>query len=440
VRSDRQSEPVTPDANSKRTTALSSAETDRPRNLHHPGLTGGRHHLQRGSECQPELSRQSLAGAWAPDYLYNCVSHPLWYRIGRAVYREGSGFADPRVQRLPRTWVLYCLAPEAARLCWRQGSDAVNTSEIRWGAGFQLPQFRTAIIDLPCGLAAVGLARQRRRSGACDPAARKELPRASMETRHFQIDRLKVEVHPDKESAGRAAAQAAGEHLSQLGSAHDRIGVVFATGASQLAMLRALISARNIPWDQIHGFHMDEYVGIDENHPASFRHYLRENLTSRVHMRAFNEIDGSSPDPGFVCRDYAEKLRSASPQLCLLGIGENGHLAFNDPAEADFHDPADVKIVTLDSACRQQQTAEGWFGSIEEVPAKAITVTIPALVRIPRLILSVPGKRKAEIVRRAFHEPISTHCPATILRTHPDATVYLDMDSAAELGDKGKIL
>ena len=150
-------------------------------------------------------------------------------------------------------------------------------------------------------------------------------------------------------------------------------------------------------------------------------------------MREFFEIDGSSPDHDSVCRNYAERLRAAAPRLCLLGVGENGHLAFNEPAEADFHDPADAKIVTLDSTCRQQQTAEGWFASIEKVPAHAITVTIPALFRIPKLILSIPGIRKAQIVPRTLNEPVATHCPATILRTHPDATLYLDPDSAADL-------
>ena len=250
----------------------------------------------------------------------------------------------------------------------------------------------------------------------------------------FQLDRLKVEVHPDSESAGRAAAQAAAGYLRQVGPAQDGVAVIFATGASQLDMLRALVAMPAIPWNSIVGFHLDEYVDLDENHPASFRRYLRENLTSRVCMREFFAIDGSSPDHDAICRDYAERLRAAHPQLCLLGVGENGHLAFNEPAEADFHDPADVKMVTLDATCRRQQTAEGWFRSIEEVPARAITVTIPALFRVPKLILTIPGKRKASIVKRAFTEPISTQCPATILRTHPDATVYLDLNSAAELG------
>lgn len=246
---------------------------------------------------------------------------------------------------------------------------------------------------------------------------------------------MKVEVHPDRKNAGRAAAQAAADYLHQLGSVQAEIGVIFATGASQLDTLRALVSLPGIPWDKIVGFHMDEYVGIDEHHPASFRRYLRENLTTRVKMREFFEINGSTPDHDAVIRDYARRLRAANPQLCLLGIGENGHLAFNDPPEADFNDPVDVKIATLDTECRQQQSAEGWFASIDEVPATAITLTIPTLMRVPRLIASVPGKRKMQIVKRAFTEPISTSCPATILRTHPDATVYLDPDSAAELDE-----
>jgi glucosamine-6-phosphate deaminase len=177
---------------------------------------------------------------------------------------------------------------------------------------------------------------------------------------------------------------------------------------------------------------MDEYIGLDENHRASFRHYLRNELTSRVHMREFTGVNGNA-DPATVCLEYAAKLRAANPQLCLLGIGENGHIAFNEPDQANFKDPIDVKVVTLDAACRQQQLAEGWFDSLDEVPAQAISLTIPTLFRVPKLILSIPGPRKAHIVKRSLTEPISTDCPATILRTHPDATAYLDAESGAEL-------
>jgi len=150
-------------------------------------------------------------------------------------------------------------------------------------------------------------------------------------------------------------------------------------------------------------------------------------------MKEFFEVDGNAPDPEQVCRDYADRLRSFDPQICLLGIGENGHLAFNDPGAADFNDPLDVKVVHLDAVCRQQQTAEGWFNTVEEVPKCAITLTIPTLLRVPRLIVSVPGSRKAKIVRRTMEDAISTTCPATILRAHSEVTVYLDEASAAEL-------
>jgi glucosamine-6-phosphate deaminase len=180
---------------------------------------------------------------------------------------------------------------------------------------------------------------------------------------------------------------------------------------------------------------MDEYIGLSTDHPASFRHYLRDNLTQKVQMMEFFEIDGTASDPEQACRDYEALLRAANPQLCLLGIGENGHLAFNDPGVADFNDPLDVKVAQLDTVCRQQQAAEGWFGSLEEVPQRAMTITIPALFRVPKLIASVPGPRKAAILRRTLEDAISTACPATLLRTHPDATVYLDRESAAEVLD-----
>jgi glucosamine-6-phosphate deaminase len=254
-----------------------------------------------------------------------------------------------------------------------------------------------------------------------------------MDKGHFRVDALRVEVYADAEAAGRAAAHAAAEAMRELVARRGSAAVLFATGASQLDTLAAMVEERDIPWNSIDGFHLDEYLGLPVEHPASFRHYLREKLTRRTQMRSFHEIDGEAADPESVCRRYAEALRQADPRLCLLGVGENGHLAFNDPDEADFHDPEDVKVVELDHACRQQQAAEGWFGTPDEVPDRAITVTIPMILRVPQLIVSVPGKRKAQIIRRTLHEPISPHCPATILRTHPNTTLYLDRDSASEL-------
>lgn len=255
----------------------------------------------------------------------------------------------------------------------------------------------------------------------------------NVQAKNLQVEAIKIEVHPDRKAAGAAAAEAAGRALIELGKTSGAIPVIFATGASQLDTLDALIRIGGLPWDRVCGFHMDEYIGLDVNHPASFRRYLRERLTQKVKMKSFDEIDGSAPDPEKTAREYAERLRAANPQLCLLGIGENGHLAFNDPGVASFTDPLDAKIVELDAACRQQQAAEGWFASVDEVAQRAITLTIPALLRVPRLIVSVPGMRKAKIVRRALSEPISTECPATILRTHPNVTLYLDFESANEL-------
>jgi glucosamine-6-phosphate deaminase len=254
-----------------------------------------------------------------------------------------------------------------------------------------------------------------------------------MELKHREVGNLKLEIHANRKAAGEAAARSVAQALKELEQSRSEIGVIFATGASQLETLHALTSMPDLPWKKVHGFHLDEYAGMDENHPASFRRYLRENLTERVPMRKFNEIDGSSSDSDRVVRDYVQALRAAAPQLCLLGIGENGHLAFNDPPEADFEDPEAMKVVTLDAACRQQQLAEGWFEKLEDVPERALTLTIPTVLKVPRLIVSVPGRRKAQSVRRTLDEAISTACPATILRTHPDVTIYLDEESASEL-------
>jgi glucosamine-6-phosphate deaminase len=254
-----------------------------------------------------------------------------------------------------------------------------------------------------------------------------------MEVKQVEVGTLKLQIYASAKAAGEAAALSTAQTLKQLEETASEIAVIFATGASQLETLHALTSMPDLPWRKVRGFHLDEYIGIDENHPASFRRYLRERLTHRVPMREFFEIDGSTPDPDHVRREYVGELSAADPQLCLLGIGENGHLAFNDPSEADFEDPEAMKVVTLDDACRQQQLSEGWFPSFEEVPHQALTLTIPTILKVPRLIVSVPGRRKAQSVRRTLEDPISTACPATILRTHPDVTLYLDEESASEL-------
>jgi len=253
-------------------------------------------------------------------------------------------------------------------------------------------------------------------------------PKASL-----RVGTLNIKVFGTREEMGAAAAAHAAGSMIALATAKDTLPIIFATGASQLATLAALTATPGLPWNKVVGFHMDEYLGIDDTHPASFQRYLRENLTSKVAMREFHGIMGTPASAEQTCSAYAAMLRSHAPKLCLLGIGENGHLAFNDPAEADFNDPLDIRIVELDDVCRGQQFSEGWFPSLAEVPHRAITLTIPTLFRVPELILSVPGPRKAHIVKRTLEETISTACPATIMRTHPNATVYLDGESAAEL-------
>ena len=256
---------------------------------------------------------------------------------------------------------------------------------------------------------------------------------AVAERRLFSRDKLKVEIYSTREEAAMAAANAAAAELKRLSKEPRPVSVIFATGASQLLTLRALTGIPDLPWRRVEGFHMDEYVGISPEHQASFRRYLKTELTEKVAMYKFHEIDGNASSTDQECSNYAEALLWRNPQLCLVGIGENGHLAFNAPGVANFEDPLDVKVVDLDDDCKRQQVAEGWFDNLDEVPDQAVTLTIPVLLRVPKLIVSVPGLRKAVIVKRTLREAISTACPSTVLRNHPDATLYLDAESSAEL-------
>src|SRR6202167_375226 len=243
------------------------------------------------------------------------------------------------------------------------------------------------------------------------------------EVTRLQVGMLKLEIHPTRKAAGEAAAQAVAQAIRQFGSSGRDVAVIFAAAASQIETLRALTAMPDISWKQVVGFHMDSYADLPEDHPASFLYFLRQHLTQRVAMKEFFGIDGNAPDPELACRDYAEKLLSAKPQLCLAGIGENGHLAFNDPPVADFNDPLDVKIVELDRECRLQQVNEGHFPDIETGPRLALTATIPALLRARTVLAIVPEARKAEPVRAAIMGPVSTACPASYLRTRENVTL-----------------
>ncbi|WP_255460600.1 6-phosphogluconolactonase [Edaphobacter albus] len=238
-----------------------------------------------------------------------------------------------------------------------------------------------------------------------------------------------VESYVDNCILGNADADKTSNEILRLARDRETFGVIFATGASQFETLRHLRKRVDLPWHKIIGFHLDEYVGLTPEHGASFRGYLREALPLSK-MKAFYELDGTSSNPDKTAEQYAARLREVNPSLCLLGIGENGHLTFNDPWEADFNDPKDVRLVNLDDQCREQQYAEGWFDSIADVPLRALTLTVPAIMRVPMLIAGVPGKRKAAIVKKVFDAPITPGCPATILGTHPNATLYLDTESS----------
>jgi len=208
---------------------------------------------------------------------------------------------------------------------------------------------------------------------------------------------------------------------------------MFATGNSQLAFVDALVEhTEGVPWGDVVVFHMDEYVGVGPDHPASFQKWIRERIVEPTGPRAAYYVNGLDP-PDEECERYARLLRLHPLDLCCLGIGENGHLAFNDPPVADFDDPADVKVVELDAACRRQQVDEGHFPDDDAVPRLAITVTIPALLRAQRVLAVVPEARKAEPVRAAVEGPVGTACPASILQRTAHATIYLDPESGALL-------
>jgi glucosamine-6-phosphate deaminase len=249
------------------------------------------------------------------------------------------------------------------------------------------------------------------------------------------VNALTVRVHPDQVALGAAAADDAARVINDAIGARGSASIMFASGNSQLSFLEALTGHTDVDWSRVVGFHLDEYCGLPAEHAASFRRYMRERIIDVVHPRVFHEIRGDARDPEGECDRYAALLREHALDLCCLGIGENGHLAFNDPPVADFDDPRDVKVVELDDACRRQQVGEGHFPSLDAVPGKAITVTIPALLRSGAVLAIVPEARKREPVRRALTGPIETACPASILRTRSNVTLHLDADSAAGIDE-----
>jgi glucosamine-6-phosphate deaminase len=247
-----------------------------------------------------------------------------------------------------------------------------------------------------------------------------------------KIDALPVHIYPTNRELGNAAARQAVRHIRQAVRDRGTANIILATGNSQLTFLAALQRAAKVPWERVRVFHMDEYVGIDPQHPASFSNFLHRNLLDQVKPLAFYPVPGTAVERESACRDYESLLREYPADLCVLGIGENGHLAFNDPPCADFRDPLWVKVVQLAEASRLQQVGEGHFALINDVPTHAITLTIPALMAAGQILAVVPEARKAGAIYQALRKPISADCPASILRQTSNAILFLDVHSAAQ--------
>lgn len=249
--------------------------------------------------------------------------------------------------------------------------------------------------------------------------------------RCFSVDALDVRVFEDGADLAVAAAADAAEAIRAAVRERGVANVIFASGVSQLDFLQHLASLEGVDWSRVTAFHMDEYVGIPADHPESLQKFMRDHVAARLSLRGFHYMQGDVLDAEGEAVRYAHLLRAHRPDVCFFGIGENGHLAFNDPHVADLDDPLDVKVVDLDDVSRMQQVGEGHFPTLDEVPVAAVTATIPALMRSHCAIALAMGLRKAEPVRRALREEVGSDCPASALRRHPDSTLYLDADAAS---------
>jgi glucosamine-6-phosphate deaminase len=248
----------------------------------------------------------------------------------------------------------------------------------------------------------------------------------------FSTDRLEVRVFTDKAAAGAAGAEIAAGIIRNEMERAGRAAVVFASAVSQDPFLAAL-RAQEIDWTRLTAFHMDEYAGMSAGHPASFRRFLRDRLFDHVPVAAFHQLDGEAADAAAECERYAGLLRQAGPCLVIMGIGENGHLAFIDPPVCDFADPRDVRPVDLDEVCRMQQVHDGAFSRLDEVPPRALSLTVPFFLRVPRALVFVNGEHKSAAVRAALEGPVEEACPASALRRHPSAILFLDPAAASKL-------
>lgn len=254
----------------------------------------------------------------------------------------------------------------------------------------------------------------------------------------MQYDKLPVAIYATNAEMGQAAARDARTIIRETLADKGEANVILATGNSQLTFLETLRELEGVDWSKVNVFHMDEYIGIDPNHRASFPRFLHEHFLKFVNVRSFYPIPSQSADVDRACREYEVLLKANTADLVALGWGENGHLAFNDPPFAKFDDPVWVKVVTLDDVSRRQQLGEGHFDSLDEVPNQAITLTIPALLAPKNILCIVPEARKASAVENCLTEPVSEARPGSVLRQVSHAQLYLDKDSAARILGGGK--
>jgi len=253
-----------------------------------------------------------------------------------------------------------------------------------------------------------------------------------MQKKEFKKEKLRVQIFENADKMGLAAALEIAVKLNGAIREKGYANLILATGASQFSFLEHL-QRQEIDWDKITVFHLDEYKGMPVTHPASFRKYLKERILDKVQPKAVHYLNGDAPDAEAEALRYENLLKQHPVDIACIGIGENGHIAFNDPPVADFNDPKWVKVVELDEPCRRQQLGEGWFPMLEDVPTHALSLTIPAMMGSKAISCVVPDERKAGAVYSTLNDEISTACPATILRTHPDAVLYLDKFSASKI-------
>ena len=246
---------------------------------------------------------------------------------------------------------------------------------------------------------------------------------------------MDVQLFQTKTDLGKAAAATGANAIRAAIEARGRANIVVATGASQFEILEALVSDPTIDWSKVTGFHLDEYIGMPDTHPASFRRYLRERFTSKLPaLGGFHFIHGDAADLDAELKRVSDAIMAHPIDVTFAGIGENGHLAFNDPP-ADFDTEKPYIVVSLDEKCRRQQFGEGWFPTFADVPETAISMSVRQIMKSKLLVLSVPDARKADAVREALEGPVTNMCPASIVQQHPACRIFLDPDSASKLSE-----